>query len=195
MIKLDNNLLIELGLGNLPIEEKRKMLAHIYETLEMRVGTELANQMTDDQLLEFEEFIKRNDEGAALDWLEQNFPNYRDVVASEFQKLRGEIAQAAPQIAAGSGVALTSAADIPAAGQPPEEMESQPQAAAPGPVATTVPSDPPIQAQPMQQPAAPMYGQPAQPQAPQQPMTPPAAPDMGQQPPQMPGTPSQPQQY
>ena len=113
MIKLDNNLLIELGLGNLPVEEKKKMLAHIYETLEMRVGTELANQMTDDQLLEFEEFIKSNDENGALDWLEQNFPNYRDVVGVEFEKLRAEIEQSAPQIAAASGVPLTSGAPAP----------------------------------------------------------------------------------
>ena len=38
MFKLDNALLEELGLGALPAEEKNRMLAHIYETLEMRVG-------------------------------------------------------------------------------------------------------------------------------------------------------------
>ena len=47
MIKLDDNLLQELGLSALPAEDKKKMLAHIYETLEMRVGMELAKQMTD----------------------------------------------------------------------------------------------------------------------------------------------------
>ena len=36
---LDFTTLDELGLGSLPIEEKRKMLAHVLETLEMRVGT------------------------------------------------------------------------------------------------------------------------------------------------------------
>ena len=46
MFKLDENLLIELGLGSLPPEEKNKMLAHIYETLEMRVGMKLAEQMS-----------------------------------------------------------------------------------------------------------------------------------------------------
>jgi hypothetical protein len=100
MIKLDDNLLQELGLGALPPEEKKKMLAHIYETLEMRVGMELAKQMTDAQLMEFEQFINRNDEAGALQWLESNFPNYRDVVAAEFEKLKAEIRQAAPQIMA-----------------------------------------------------------------------------------------------
>ncbi|MEK7153279.1 MAG: DUF5663 domain-containing protein [Patescibacteria group bacterium] len=98
MIKLDDNLLQELGLGALPPDEKKKMLAHIYETLEMRVGMELAKQMSDAQLNEFEEFINRNDEAGALRWLEANFPNYKEVVAAEFEKLKLEIKQVAPQI-------------------------------------------------------------------------------------------------
>lgn len=102
MIKLDDNLLQELGLMALSPEEKKKMLAHIYETLEMRVGMELAKQMTDAQLNEFEEFINRNDEAGALHWLETNFPNYKDVVASEFDKLKAEVRQVAPQIVASS---------------------------------------------------------------------------------------------
>ena len=57
MLKLDNSLLEELGLGTLPEEQKKAMLQHIYETLELRVGTQLANQMTDAQLEEFERFI------------------------------------------------------------------------------------------------------------------------------------------
>ena len=54
MFKLDDNLLRELGLGALPPQEKNRMLAHIYETLEMRVGMRLAEGMSDQQLDEFE---------------------------------------------------------------------------------------------------------------------------------------------
>lgn len=102
MFKLDNALLEELGLGALPADEKNKMLAHIYETLEMRVGMRLAEQMTNEQLDEFESFIDRNDEAGALKWLETNFPNYKQVVAEELDKLKAEIKQAAPQIVAAS---------------------------------------------------------------------------------------------
>lgn len=98
MFRLDNNFLIELGLGSLPPDEKNKMLAHIYETLEMRVGMKLAEQMSDQQLNEFEAFIDRKDETGALTWLETNFPNYKQVVADELEKLKGEIAQVAPQL-------------------------------------------------------------------------------------------------
>jgi len=91
MFKLDDNLLQELGLGALPAEEKNKMLQHIYETLELRVGMKLAEQMTDAQLDEFEGFIDRNDEEGALKWLETNFPNYKQVVADELDALKLEI--------------------------------------------------------------------------------------------------------
>jgi len=106
MFKLDDNLLKELGLGELPPAEKNKMLAHIYETLEMRVGMTLAEQMSDDQLKEFESFIDANDEAGALKWLETNFPNYKQVVADELDKLKAEISAAAPQIVAASQQAL-----------------------------------------------------------------------------------------
>ncbi|HEY1835342.1 MAG TPA: DUF5663 domain-containing protein [Candidatus Saccharimonadales bacterium] len=91
MIKLDDNLLEELGLGSLPPAEKDKFLRHIYETLEMRVGTRLAERMTDQQLDEFEAFIDRSDDNGAFHWLETNFPNYKQVVAEEFEKLKGEV--------------------------------------------------------------------------------------------------------
>lgn len=98
MFQLDDNLLKELGLGELPAAEKNKMLAHIYETLELRVGMRLAEQMSDQQLDEFEAFIDKNDEAGALKWLETNFPDYKKVVADELEKLKGEIKAQAPQI-------------------------------------------------------------------------------------------------
>jgi len=102
MFKLDDNLLNELGLGELPADEKNKMLSHIYETLEMRVGMKLAEKMTNEQLDEFEGFIDKNDEPGALKWLETNFPNYKQVVADELETLKAEVKQTAPQIISAS---------------------------------------------------------------------------------------------
>lgn len=107
MFKLDNTLLEELGLGSLPTEDKNRMLAHIYETLEMRVGMKLAEQMTNEQLDEFESFIDKNDEAGALKWLETNFPNYKQVVADELEKLKLEVKASAPQILAAAAQAPT----------------------------------------------------------------------------------------
>lgn len=102
MFKLDDNLLHELGLGSLPPADKNRMLGHIYETLEMRVGMKLAEQMSNEQLDEFESFIDRNDEAGALKWLETNFPNYKQVVADQLDNLKNEIKATAPQIIAAS---------------------------------------------------------------------------------------------
>lgn len=99
-IQINDDLLQQLGLGSLPQDEKTKLLRQIYDTLEMRVGMKLAEQMSDAQLDEFEQFVNTNDEQGAFRWLETNFPNYKEVVASEFEALKSEIAGVAPQILA-----------------------------------------------------------------------------------------------
>ena len=176
MFKLDDNFLIELGLGGLPPAEKNKMLAHIYETLEMRVGMRLAEKMTNEQLDEFESFINNNDEAGALKWLETNFPNYKQVVAEELEKLKGEIKQVAPQIVA-QAIAGGGQAAVSADPSQPQPAPQQFQPAQPAPMAP----------QPMQQPPAQQF----QPAPPTQPMMPPAEPAQ----PAPPQPAQQPQQY
>jgi len=97
-INLDRNLLIELGLGTLPEAEKTNLLNHIYETLEMRVGMRLANQMTNEQLDEFDRYFEAKDDAGAFHWLETNFPSYKEIVQEEFDKLKEEVRASATQI-------------------------------------------------------------------------------------------------
>ena len=111
MFKIDYNFLAELGLAALSQQDKEAMKAHIYETLEMRVGMKLAEQMTNEQLDEFESYINKNDEAGALKWLETNFPNYKQVVANELEALKAEIKATAPQIVAAAQQAQTGAQD------------------------------------------------------------------------------------
>lgn len=130
MFKLDDNLLRELGLGSLPPQEKNRMLQHIYETLEMRVGMRLAEGMSNQQLDEFEKLmplqtdsqeVRKQKEQDAIGWLESNFPNYKQVVADELEKLKAEIKQAAPQI-----LAASQQAPQPAPQAPPQSQYQQP---------------------------------------------------------------------
>jgi hypothetical protein len=174
MFKLDNDFLTTLGLSGLPVEEKNKLLQHIYETLEMRVGMRLAEKMTDQQLDEFEGFIDRNDEPGALKWLETNFPNYKDVVAEELEKLKVEVTGAAPQILAAAQANAAQAAQGMPQGQAPPAQFGQ------APMQPQAPQgfDPATQPAPSFQPQAPM-DQPA-PQPMQPPMPP--APDPYAQP-------------
>ncbi len=137
--QLDDNLLQQIGLGSLPPVEKNKMLAHIYETLELRVGMKLAEQMSDEQLDEFEGFIDRNDEAGALKWLESNFPNYKQVVADELEKLKSEIKSQAPAILEAT---MTPGADPGAAPTaPPPANEPSPTPPADQPAAAPPSSD------------------------------------------------------
>ena len=99
-LKLDNDLIKELGLDALPEQEKQLLLRQIYEKLEMNVGVRLADQMSNEQLDEFEKFVDASDDKGAFSWLETNFPNYKDVVNDEFEKLKAEIRQYAPQMLA-----------------------------------------------------------------------------------------------
>lgn len=76
MFKLDENFLKELGLGGLPSPEKNRMLAHILDTLEMRVGMQLASGMSNEQLEEFESFIG-GDIAKATSYLASTNPNWQ----------------------------------------------------------------------------------------------------------------------
>jgi hypothetical protein len=200
-LKLDNSLLDELGLTSLPDAEKQSLLRHIYETLEMRVGMRLADQMSNEQLDEFEQFVNANDDNGAFKWLESNFPNYKDVVNDEFEKLKGEVGQVAPQILSQSQQAAVAG---------PQPQPGQPMPVATDPNAMTYQAGPqPQQPQQSQQPQMPqtpqqpMYAQQPQQQhayqtqpAPVQPFANPNSPGMqpqqpagysAQQPPQQPG--------
>lgn len=119
MIQINDALLNEIGLASLPQEEKRSLLSHIYETLELRVGMRLADQMTNEQLDEFEKYFEARDDKGAFNWLETNFPNYKEIVQEEFDKLKAEVTQSAPQILSASQTSASSPAAVSgAAAQP-----------------------------------------------------------------------------
>lgn len=130
MFQLDDKFLQDVGLGDLPADQKQAFLQHIYSELELRVGTKLSEGLSDDQMAEFEAFIDRDAEKVeqwfaahmpnyaeqadyqqlksaapetvgpldvlaeygSLKWLEINRPDYKQVVAAELEKLKGEIA-------------------------------------------------------------------------------------------------------
>jgi len=78
MIKIDQSLLQEIGLGALPEADKHPLLNHIYETLEMRVGMRLADQMSNQQLDEFEQYFDAKDDAGAFRWLESMSERHRN---------------------------------------------------------------------------------------------------------------------
>lgn len=91
MIKIDQALLEELGLGHLSAGRKEVVLRTIYDEVEMRVGWALADRMSDQKLDEFGTLIDTGNEAGALAWLETNLPDYKNVVNVKFRELCAEI--------------------------------------------------------------------------------------------------------
>jgi hypothetical protein len=75
MFQLDDSFLQDVGLAGLPDDQKRAFLQHVYEELELRVGTRLSDGMSDAQLQEFEAIIDRKMDIVDA-WLTRFSPNY-----------------------------------------------------------------------------------------------------------------------
>lgn len=76
MFQLDDKFLADIGLNDLPDDQKEAFLQHIYDELELRVGTRLSDGLTDEQLEQFEKVIDRDQ--ATIDaWVAQFAPNYQ----------------------------------------------------------------------------------------------------------------------
>jgi hypothetical protein len=75
MFQLDDKFLQDLGLDQLPEDQKQAFKEHIYNELELRVGVRLSDGLSDAQLSEFESFVDRNDEKVRA-WIAAHAPDY-----------------------------------------------------------------------------------------------------------------------
>lgn len=116
-MQFDDNFLQSVGLGGMPSDQKDAFLQHLYDELELRVGTRLSEGMSNELLEEFEKLIEAGNQQGALTWLETHRPNYKQVVAEELEKLKQEVIankdlilgnaqQAQPVQGQGQGVSL-----------------------------------------------------------------------------------------
>jgi len=90
MFQLDEQFLKDLGLDQLPQDQKQAFLDHIYSELELRVGVRLSDGLSDDQLKEFESFVDRDD-NKVKEWIAAHAPDYQN--DQSYQQLK----QNAPQ--------------------------------------------------------------------------------------------------
>lgn len=75
MFQLDDKFLEDIGLADLPEEQRKPFLQHVYDQLEYRVGVRLSEGMSDAQLEEFESIIDRKTE--VIDaWVAQYVPAF-----------------------------------------------------------------------------------------------------------------------
>jgi len=89
MFQLDDKFLDDIGLNEMPEAQKKPFLQHIYDELELRVGTKLSDGMSDAQLEEFESIIDKKDD-IIVSWLSKNTPDYHnDEIFLKLQKATG----------------------------------------------------------------------------------------------------------
>lgn len=96
MFQLDDKFLEEVGLGALPDDQKQAFLQHIYEELELRVGSKLSEGMNEQQMGEFEAFVDQN-EDAVSRWFDKYMPDYES--RQDFVQLKESAPDGMPQLA------------------------------------------------------------------------------------------------
>ena len=81
----------QVGLSAMKPEGRANFGKYAREMLEMRVGSRFARQMTDEQIDHLNKLLDSPDKQVLDDWLQQNLPNYKNVVAEEVVQLKAEI--------------------------------------------------------------------------------------------------------
>lgn len=95
MFQLDDKFLQDIGLGDLPEDQRKAFLQHIYDELELRVGTKLSEGMSEQQMSEFESFVDR-DEDKVRGWFEKNMPDYAS--RQDYQQFASSAPQGTPEV-------------------------------------------------------------------------------------------------
>ncbi len=75
MFQLDDQFLSDIGLSELPEDQRKPFLQHVYDQLEYRVGIRLSEGMSDAQLEEFESIIDKKQDVVEA-WVAQYSPDF-----------------------------------------------------------------------------------------------------------------------
>ena len=87
-MKFDEEFLAEVGMAAMGEEEKKAFLEFVQEELEVRVGEEIADGMSEAEISEFENAATDEE---AREWLKKHKPNYREIVEETMRELKEEI--------------------------------------------------------------------------------------------------------
>ncbi len=96
-MQFDEQFLSDIGLDDMPEEQKKAFLDYAQEELEVRIGEKISEGMTEEQLNELDAI---EDQELAVQWLDGNRPDYKEVVARVVEDFKNEIASNKDQIAA-----------------------------------------------------------------------------------------------
>jgi len=87
----------EENLKNLGIDLEGKdvasLITHLNDTLEERVGAEITDTLNDEQLKTLVDMQENADEEEVGKWLQENVPEFEQIVQDEIDILLGELAE------------------------------------------------------------------------------------------------------
>ena len=98
---LDSKELADIGIIFRVSEETTVFTEAVREELEIRIGEEISQNLTDQQILEYErlESSRQSDNTERIQhWIDKNCPDFRNVVMNKYKELRQEIAGYASRI-------------------------------------------------------------------------------------------------
>lgn len=98
---ITENMLEEYGV-ELNGKDISTFLQHINDTLDERVGTEIAESLDDEKLDELLAVQESGDDGKVGQWIEANVPELQEMVQDEIDILLGELAENADALSASS---------------------------------------------------------------------------------------------
>ena len=87
-MEFNEEFLTEMGLSAMPEEQKRDFLDYVQEQVEIRIGERIARGLPEGKLAEFDAIL---DPAEATKWLEENRPDYREIVARTIAEMKMEI--------------------------------------------------------------------------------------------------------
>lgn len=87
-MRIDDVFMKEVGLGEMPDGERQAFMDHAEEELEVRVGHAVSQELSEQQLRDFEEI---DEGGQAAAWLKINVPNFREIVSNVVQGFKDEL--------------------------------------------------------------------------------------------------------
>ncbi len=87
-MRIDDVFMEEVGLNEMPDGERQAFMDHAEEELEVRVGHAVSQELSAEQLRDFEEI---EEGGQAAAWLKINVPNFREIVQTIVQSFKNEL--------------------------------------------------------------------------------------------------------
>ena len=87
-MRIDDVFMEEEGLNEMPDGERQAFMDHAEEELEVRVGHAVSQELSAEQLRDFEEI---EEGGQAAAWLKINVPNFREIVQTVVQSFKNEL--------------------------------------------------------------------------------------------------------